>query len=40
MPDGYSARSVLLGDRLDLDGFAAGELLSASPLAYRAGAAG
>ena len=40
MPDGYSARSVLLGDRLDLDGFPAGELLSASPLAYRAGAAG
>ena len=40
MPEAYSARSVLLGDRLDLDGFAPAEMLSASPLAYRAGAAG
>lgn len=40
MVDRYSARSVLLGDRLDLDGFAPAELLSASPLAFRAGVAG
>jgi len=29
-----SARTVLLGDRLDLDGFAPGKLLSSSPLAW------
>ena len=38
--DSYSARTVLLGDRLDLAGFAPADLLSASPLAYRAGTEG
>lgn len=35
-----SARTILLGDRLDLVGFAPADLLSASPLAFRAGESG